>query len=94
VGINVEYSIECSGKFLQKIEPNEHYKYGAVAPTMGAAHSHSEYKTIRGKEQRWFEPYTLCSYLKILTEEIRWEHKNIKKITVHTNYPENKEQEK
>jgi hypothetical protein len=85
MGRNIEYCIECSGQFLQKIEANENYKFGAVAPTMGAAHSHSEYKTIWGKEQMWLEPFTLCSYLKILTEEIRWEHKDIQKIIIHTN---------
>lgn len=88
MGRNIKYSIECSGQFLQTIEANENYKFGAVAPTMGAAHSHSEYKTIWSKDRVWFEPYTLCSYLKILTEEIRWEHKNIQKIIIHTNCSE------
>ena len=40
------YAIYMDGKYLQGIEPNEHYSRTGIAPTMGARHTPAEYKTI------------------------------------------------
>lgn len=68
------YSVRIeTGLFLQGVEINEDFKRGAVAPTMGNRHTYTEFKTVWGEKQVFFEPLTLSGYIKILLEEYRWE---------------------
>ena len=45
----IYYSITDGKWWLQDIVPNEHYCPSAKAPTMGARHDASEFKTVWGK---------------------------------------------
>lgn len=71
----LKYAVECNGKYLQGIKPNEHYSRTGTAPTMGARHCFHEYETIWGDEFKVTEPLTTVSYLKVLFEEYRWEER-------------------
>ena len=71
----LKYAIKVNKKFLQGVEPNEHYTRTGTAPTMGAKHCYHEYKTVWGEKPVWIEPLTTISYTKILFEEYRWEEK-------------------
>ena len=66
------YHIKMNGKYLQGIEPNPSYSRSGTAPTMGARHTYSEYKTNWSKEPKEFEPLTAANYIRILFEEFRW----------------------
>lgn len=59
-------------EYLQGIEPNEFYNSTVTAPTMGARHTYSEYKTVWGGEPKAFERLTASSYVKVILEEFRW----------------------
>lgn len=76
------YCVKANGKYLNNIEANEHYSASGTAPTMGVRHSFCEYKTIWGKEPKYFEYLTLSNYIKILLEENRWGTRNIKDFKV------------
>lgn len=78
----LKYAIKRGGKYLQGIEPNEHYSRTGTAPTMGARHCFHEYVTIWGDEIKTTEPLTASSYLKVLFEEYRWEERKPQKIEI------------
>lgn len=59
--------------YLQGIEPNEKYKAGSKAPTMGTPHISADYRSVWGNKEKRFEPLTLANYLKVIFEEYRWE---------------------
>lgn len=69
---DIRYSIKKGKKYLQGIEPNEHYCCSSTAPTMGNRFSYSEYKTIWGDNPVFFERLTASNYIKIIMEEFRW----------------------
>ena len=71
----LKYAVKCGEKYLQGIEPNEHYSRTGTAPTMGAKHCFHEYITIWGDAIKVTEPLTASSYLKVLFEEYRWEER-------------------
>lgn len=79
---DIRYSVKRCGKWLQGIEANSNYVCGACAPTMGARHTLTEYRTVWGKEQKFFERLTLLGYLGTLFEEYRWEEKKYTEIKV------------
>lgn len=64
------YMIYMNGKYLQGIEPNEHYSRTGTAPTMGARHTPAEYKTVWDFKIKAFEPLTATNYIKCIFEEI------------------------
>ena len=78
----VLYRIKRNGKYLQTVDANERYCSSGRAPTMGAKHSWSEYKTIWGDDPRAIEPLSAISYLRTLLEEYRWEEKKPIKIEI------------
>lgn len=81
--LNLFYSIKLEpGLFLQGVEINENFKRGAVAPTMGNRHTYTEFKTVWGQKEVFFEPLTLAGYIKILLEEYRWETRKPKSFEV------------
>lgn len=59
-------------EYLQGIEPNEFYNSTCTAPTMGNRHTHSEFRTVWGREPKEFERLTACNYIKTIMEEFRW----------------------
>lgn len=69
----IRYAIRCNGKWLKDIEPNQYYCSSATAPTMGARHDSSEYRTIWGDEPVYFEKLTAVNRVKVFMEEQRWE---------------------
>lgn len=76
------YSVKRGGKWLQGIEANKNYTQNACAPTMGTRYTYSDFKTIWGNEQKYFEMLTLSDYLKILFQEYRWEIKKYMDIKI------------
>ena len=66
---DVRYAVKRGLKYLVDIHPNETYNPYSVAPTMGNRHMPCEACTEWGDEPVYFEPYTLCSNLKVLAEE-------------------------
>ena len=78
----VLYKIKRNGKYLQTVDANERYCSSGIAPTMGAKHSWSEYKTIWCDEPRAIEPLSAISYLRTLLEEYRWEEREPIKIEI------------
>ena len=66
------YAIKRGKKFLQIVEPNNLYSHNACAPTMGARHDVSEYKSVWGDQPAFFERLTAANYLKTIMEEYRW----------------------
>ena len=72
---DVRYAVKRGRKYLVDIHPNERYNPYSVAPTMGNRHMPCEACTEWGDEPVYFEPYTLCSNLKVLAEEYRWDSK-------------------
>lgn len=85
--LNLFYSIQLeNGLFLQGVEINKDFKRGAVAPTMGNRHTYTEFKTVWGDKQVFFEPLTLSGYIKILLEEYRWETRQPKSFEVLPKY--------
>ena len=76
--------------YLQGIEPNENYKAGAKAPTMGTPHISADYRSIWGNKEKRFEPLTLTNYLKVIFEEYRWEDRppDDLKILCHNKWEE------
>ena len=81
----IYYSIKCGRKYLKRTEPNEKYCHSATAPTMGARHDHSEYKTVRSNDPVYFERMTAINHLKVLMEEFRWGDKKPSKIELIPN---------
>lgn len=81
---DIRYALKRNGYWLQEIEANKNYVKGSCAPTMGARHSFSEYKTIWGKEIKFFEHLTFANYLKVLFEEYRWESRVASDIKIVT----------
>lgn len=82
VAIDLRYAIRISDKYVQEIEPNDDYVYGACSPTMGVCHSYSEYTVILGDVLKSFERLTASNYLKILFEEFRWGEKPYSEIVI------------
>lgn len=82
--MDIRYAAKRNGKWLQGIEANPDYKYSAYAPTMGNRHTYSEYRTIWGTEQKWFERMTFVGYLQVLFEEYRWGDKKHSDFSVRT----------
>lgn len=76
------YIIYMNGKYLQGIEPNEHYSRTGTAPTMGARHTPAEYKTVWGFKIKAFEPLTATNYIKCIFEEFRWKDRKPADIKV------------
>ena len=76
------YAIYMDGKYLQGIEPNEHYSRTGIAPTMGARHTPAEYKTIWGESMKTFEPLTTTNYIKCIFEEFRWKNRKPAEIKI------------
>ena len=72
---DVRYAVKRGRKYLVDIHPNETYNPYSVAPTMGNRHMPCEACTEWGDEPVYFEPYTLCSNLKVLAEEYRGDSK-------------------
>jgi hypothetical protein len=70
--MNYHISRKTGTEYLQGIEPNEHYRASATAPTMGNRHSYAEYRTIWGRVPVAFERMTSANYIKIIMEEFRW----------------------
>ena len=81
----IYYSIKCGRKYLKRTEPNEKYCHSATAPTMGARHDHSEYKTVWSNDPVYFERMTAINHLKVLVEEFRWGDKKPSKIELIPN---------
>ena len=76
------YAVKRGNRWLQGIEPNEKYCWSGTAPTMGNRHTHSEYKTVWGTEQKLFEKMTAANYIKTLMEEYRWGDKSPMKFQI------------
>lgn len=70
--MDIRYAAKRNGKWLQGIEPNQNYCCAKTAPTMGNRYTYSEFKTVWGTEQKFFEPLTFLGYIRTLTEEYRW----------------------
>lgn len=82
------YAIYMNGKYLQGIEPNEHYSRTGTAPTMGTRHTPAEYRTVWENKMKAFEPLTATSYVKCILEEFRWKDRkpaDIKVIPIDNN---------
>lgn len=73
--MSILYAIKRGNKYLKDIEPNKYYSFSGTSPTMGNRHTYNEYDTIWGLEPVYFEHLTLCNYIRILTEEYRWQSK-------------------
>ena len=69
---DIRYAIKRGNRWLQGIEHNSNYVGNKTAPTMGTRYTYSEFRTVWGKEQAFFERLTLANYIKVLTEEYRW----------------------
>lgn len=72
---DVRYAVKRGRKYLVGIHPNVRYNPYSVAPTMGNRYMPCEAYTEWGDEPVYYEPYTLCSNLKVLAEEYRWDSK-------------------
>lgn len=69
----IYYGITDGKLWLQDVVPNEHYCSSATAPTMGARHDASEFKTVWGEKLVKFERLTAVNRIKTIMEEQRWE---------------------
>lgn len=66
-----KFAIMDGELFLQRVEPNENYiPVGRAIQT--DLHQFNEYRTVFGKEEKWFDPRTLRGYIDILIDEERW----------------------
>lgn len=78
----IYYGITDGKQWLQDIVPNEHYCPSAKAPTMGARHDVSEFKSVWGNAPKKFERLTALNRIKVIMEEQRWEDTGIYPIEV------------
>lgn len=78
----IKYAIYSKGRWLQNTEPNEHYCPSSKAPTMGARHDASEFRTVWGNETVFFEKLTALNYARVILEEQRWEDAPIESFEI------------
>lgn len=66
------FAVVDGDMFLQRFEPNEHYKTTGRAIQTNL-HDQSEFTPIFAYEEKWFDPITLSGYMPILIDSARWD---------------------